>query len=143
MPAPLALIEDGPHGDVRVVSVRGEIDVGTSAALREWLERASDGGLSSVAVDLEHVEFMAVSGVYVLCDEAARLARHEAQLTVVCTNRRTLRLFEVCRVGDVLHVVEDVRALGRAPAWGRDDDRRAARLGAWLERYSAGATAPA
>ena len=142
MPAPRALIEDGPRGDVRVVSVRGEIDVGTTASLREWLERASDGGLRSVAVDLEHVDFMAVSGVYVLCDEAARLARHEAQLIVVCRRPRTLRLFEVCRVADVLHVVPDVTALAPGPAWDDDDEERTARLDAWLERYATGA-APA
>ena len=142
MPAPLALIEDGPRGDVRVVSVRGEIDVGTTEPLREWLSRAGEGGLRSVAVDLEHVDFMAVSGVYVLCDEAARLARNEAQLTVVCRNPRTLRLFEVCRVADVLHVVPDVRAVAPAPSRGDDDDRRAERLDAWLERYATGA-APA
>src|SRR5687768_16868363 len=100
MPAPLALIEDAPRQDTRIVSVRGEIDVGTAPSLRDWLERASDGGRHSVAVDLQHVEFMAVSGVYVLCDEAARLARHEAQLTVVCNRPRTLRLFDVCRLGD-------------------------------------------
>jgi anti-sigma B factor antagonist len=140
MPAPLALIEDAPLGDVRVVSVRGEIDVGTTPSLRDWIGRASDGGLRSVAVDLAHVDFMAISGVYVLCDEAARLARHEAQLTVICTHPRTLRLFAVCRVSDVLRIVPDRAALGPAGTWGADDDRRAALLDVWLERYGAGAS---
>ena len=136
MAAPLALIEDTPLGDTRVVSVRGEVDVGSTASLRDWLDRASAAGTRSVAVDLQHVEFMAVSGVYVLCDEAARLARSTAQLTVVCCNPRTLRLFEVCRLGDVLRVVHDREAIEPAGTWGPEDDERAARLEAWLERYA-------
>ena len=139
MPAPLALIEDAPRGDVRIVAVRGEIDVGTTPSLRDWLDRASASGTRSVAVDLRHVEFMAVSGVYVLCDEAARLAQNEAQLTVVCSEPRILRLFDVCRLGDVLRVVPDRESILPAGAWDGEDDVRAARLDDWLERYSAGA----
>jgi stage II sporulation protein AA (anti-sigma F factor antagonist) len=139
MAAPLALIESVPNDEARVVAVRGEIDVGTTPTLREWLDRASDGGRRSVAVDLDHVDFMAVSGIYVLCDEAARLAQNEAQLTVVCRNARVLRLFDVCRLADVLHVVPDRRSILPAGSWDADDDVRAARLDEWLERYSAGA----
>ncbi len=143
MAAPLALIEDSPRGDVRIVSVRGEIDVGTTPALRDWLDRASAHATRSVAVDLAHVDFMAVTGVFVLCDEAARLAQNEAHLTVVCDDQRTLRLFEICRVGDVLHVEPDRDALAPHGAWDADDDVRAARLDQWLERYVSGATSTA
>ena len=139
MPAPLALIEDAPHRDTRIVSVRGEIDVGTAPSLRDWLDRASDGGRHSVAVDLQHVEFMAVSGVYVLCDEAARLARNEAQLTIVCDRPRTLRLFAVCRLDGALRVVDSRDGIQPAGTWLREDDTRAAKLERWLERYAAGA----
>ena len=139
MPAPLAVIEDAPHGDARIVSVRGEIDVGTAPSLRDWLDRASDGGRRSVAVDLHHVEFMAVSGVYVLCDEAAHLARHEAQLTVVCDRPRTLRLIEVCRLSDALRIVDCRTAIAPAGTWSPEDETRTAKLEEWLERYSTGA----
>jgi anti-anti-sigma factor len=139
MAAPLALIEQAPNDDARIVVVRGEIDVGTTPALRDWLARASENGTRSVAVDLSRVEFMAVSGIYVLCDEAARLAGNSAQLTVVCANARVLRLFDVCRLADVLHVVPDRRSIMPAGSWDDADDVRAARLDEWLERYSAGA----
>src|SRR3712207_7904641 len=140
MPATLALIEDAPLGDVRVVALRGEIDVGTTAALREWRDRASDGGRRPVAVDLQRVGFMAVAGVDVLCDEAARMSRYEAQLTIVCARERTLRLLAICRLGDVLQVVPSRRAIKPAGVWEADDDDRAERLDEWLERY--GATQP-
>nr|MDQ5807955.1 STAS domain-containing protein [Actinomycetota bacterium] len=68
----LALIEsDAPDGG-RVVTVRGEVDVGSTGALRDWLARASDRGRRSVVVDLRGVQFLAVSGLYVLCDEQHR-----------------------------------------------------------------------
>ncbi len=137
MAAPLALIEDGPAADGRVVALRGEIDVGSTPSLREWLGRASEGGRQSLVVDLRHVDFMAVSGLYVLCDEQARMARHHARLTVVCDNARMLQLFDVCRLVDVLRIVKSRAALDGA-AWGVEDDERIERLSAWLERYSAG-----
>jgi anti-anti-sigma factor len=140
MSAPLALIEDGPVADGRVVALRGEIDVGSTPSLREWLARASEGGRRSLVVDLSNVDFMAVSGLYVLCDEQARMARRHARLTIVCGSARMLQLFEVCRLLDVLRIVPS-RASLNGDGWGADDERRAARLEAWLERYSAGAAA--
>jgi anti-anti-sigma factor len=140
MPAPLALIEDGAADEVRVVALRGEIDVGSTPTLREWLARASEGGRRSLAVDLTGVEFMAVSGLYVLCDEQARMSRHQARLTVVCASTRILQLFEVCRLADVLRIVPDRSALADRP-WEPEDDDRIDRLEAWLERYAAGRSA--
>ena len=137
MSAPLALIEDGPAADGRVVALRGEIDVGSTPSLREWLARASEGGRHSLIVDLTNVDFMAVSGLYVLCDEQARMARHHARLTIVCSSARMLQLFEVCRLAEVLRVVPS-RADLNGTAWGTDDELRIERLEAWLERYSAG-----
>ena len=141
MSAPLALIENGPADDGRVVALRGEIDVGSTPSLREWLARASEGGRRSLVVDLTNVEFMAVSGLYVLCDEQARMARHQARLTVVCRSARMLQLFEVCRLTDVLRIVPNRSALD-ADRWSAADDVRVTRLEAWLERYSAGAASP-
>ena len=143
MSAPLALIEDDPSAATRIVTLRGEVDVGSTPALREWLSRASDGGHRSLAVDLSHVDFLAVSGLYTLADEQARMARHQARLTVVCSVTRFLHLFEVCRLADVLHVVPSRSALPRDGRWEPADEERAQRLSTWLERYAAGASGPA
>jgi len=141
MSAPLALIEDGPLAGTRIVTLRGEVDVGGTPALREWLSRASDGGRRSLAVDLSHVEFLAVSGLYVLADEQARMARHQARLTVICSAPRFLHLFDVCRLDGVLHVVPSRSALG-GHGWDPADESRAERLVTWLERYQSGAAPP-
>ena len=135
MSAPLALIEDGPGPAARIVTLRGEVDVGSTPSLREWLSRAGDGGRRSLAVDLSHVHFLAVSALYVLADEQARMARHHARMTVICASPRFLHLFEVCRLAGVLHVVPSRTALHDGE-WAASDEERAQRLGAWLERYA-------
>lgn len=142
MAAPLALIEDAPLTEGRVVALRGEIDVGSTPSLREWLARASEGGRQSLVVDLTNVDFMAVSGLYVLCDEQARMARHHARLTIVCSSARMLQLFDVCRLADVLQIVSSRDRIVSA-TWGVDDEQRAERLEAWLERYSANSSSSA
>ena len=132
----LALIEDLPSSEDRIVVLRGEIDVGSTPALRDWIGRASDGGRSSVTVDFSYVAFMAVSGLYVLCDEQARLARHKARLTLVGAGPRILQLFEVCRLGDVLRVLPS-RTTPDPPGWTAEDDARTQRLEEWMSRYAA------
>ena len=79
----------------------------TSATRRSYAigSRAPPRRAESVVVDFRGVEFLAVSGLYVLCDEAQRMALHRARLTVVCTNPRALQLFRVCRLDDALDVV--------------------------------------
>ncbi len=134
MGATLALIEDSLDREERVVGLRGEIDVGTTPALREWLARASEGATRPIVVDLGHVAFLAVSGVHALVDEQHRMAANRARMGVVCANPRILQLFELCRLGDVLDVAPTLAGLTGGP-WGLGDDLRARRLRRWLERY--------
>src|SRR5687768_2403730 len=132
----VAIIEPGTSDAERIVDVRGEIDVGSAPALRDWLRRASGGGRRSVVVDLRGVDFLAISGLYVLCDEQHRMVPHRARLTIVCSDSRVLDLFAVCRLEEVLHVVPTRN--GNAPdPWSEEDDARAERLRAWLQRYAA------
>ena len=135
MGAPLALIEDGAGSGERVIALRGEIDVGSTGALQDWLARASGGGAHSVVVDFEHVDFMAVSGLYVLCEEQQRMAEHHARLTVVCDKPRILQLFGICRLADVLPIVARRSEVAEGE-WGDEDDARTDRLREWLARYA-------
>jgi anti-sigma B factor antagonist len=136
----VALIEKASPDAARVVSVRGEIDVGSTPALRDWLTRASEGGRCSVVLDLRGVSFLAVSGLYVLCDEQHRMADHQARLTIVCTDRRALQLFEVCRLDGALDIVPRPDEACDGP-WNGADTERAGRLAAWMERYSSAESA--
>ncbi len=134
MSATLALIEDDLDRHERVVALRGELDVDTTPALREWLTRASEGGTRPIAVDLTYVAFLAVSGVHVLVDEQHRMAANRARLSIVCPHTRLLGLFELCRLDDALSIVAHRTDL-RGGAWTLGDDLRALRLERWLDRY--------
>lgn len=133
----LALIQSDPPGGQRVVTVRGEIDIGTTPALRDWLAKASGRGKRSITVDLRGVPFLAIGGLYVLCEEARRMAAHRARLTLVCTDDRILQLLAVCRLEDVLCVVPERTHGGAVAAWSPEDDERAVRLRDWLRRHDA------
>jgi hypothetical protein len=65
------------------------------------------------------------------------MARNEARLTLVCDGPRILKLFEVCRLADVLRIVSSRDDLNTGGIWNGEDDERSARLEAWLERYAA------
>ena len=132
----VALIESDAQDGDRTVTVHGEVDIATAAALRDWISRASDGGRRPVTLDLRGVRFLAVGGLYVLCDEQLRMAAHKARLTVVCAEPRILQLFAVCRLGEALHVVS-TRSAEAGASWSEDDDARAGLLAAWLRRHAA------
>lgn len=135
MAAQLALIQDDLGHDEPVVGLRGEIDVASTPALREWIGAASAGSTRPVAVDLAHVEFMAVAGLHALCEEQHRMAPHRARMTIVCDRPRLLGLFDLCRLSDVLTIVPSRADLAASP-WSLGDDLRARRLERWLERYA-------
>lgn len=137
---PLALLGHGQEGSPGVVAVRGEIDVASAPALRDWVVSASEDGTRPVVVDLTAVDFLAVSGVYVLCDEQARMARHRIRLTVACRRPEIIKLLAICRLDDVLEVVSE-RSEASTAAWDGADEARSRRLLAWRERYDRAAKA--
>src|SRR4051812_50014962 len=81
-----------------VVSVRGELDVGTAPALREWLAAATDHGTRSAVIDLRSVSFVAGAALHVLCDEKERLLGSGERLTIGFVQPGPLNLFPVVRL---------------------------------------------
>ena len=143
MAAPLALIEDAPHRRRRA-SCRSAAR-STSAprpALREWLDRASDGGTRSRRgrprprrLHGGQRRLRAVRR-----GRAAGAQRGAAHGRLHATPR-TLRLFDVCRARPTCCTsCRDRASIAPAGSWDDDDDVRAARLDEWLERYAAGAS---
>ena len=128
----LALIADDAKAGPPVVSVRGELDVGTAPALREWLNAATDHGSRSAIVDLRSVTFVAGAALHVLCDEQERLLEHDERLTVVCDQPELLNLFQVVELHGVLDIVTS-----REEAYGRreTDKRPSQHLAEWVARH--------
>jgi len=128
----LALIAADSKTGPPVVSVRGELDVGTAPALREWLSAATDGGTRSAVIDLRAVSFVAGAALHVLCDEQERLLERGERLTIVCDQPELLNLFQVVELHGVLDIVTS-----REEAFGeRETDKRPSQhLADWVARH--------
>jgi len=91
-----------------VLAVRGEVDVYTAPRLRERLVELVSQGHHKVVVDLEGVEFLDSTGLGVLVGGLKRLRSHDGDLTLVCTQRRILKVFEITGLTKVFEIFEDI-----------------------------------
>src|SRR4051812_47051967 len=105
-PTVLALLADDRVDGTPVLTVRGELDVGTTPALSAWLTAATDHSTRGAIVDLSAVTFMAGAALHALCDEQERLLEHGdgVGLTIVCQHPQLLALFRLVELEGVLEV---------------------------------------
>ena len=129
-PTVLALLADDRVNGTPVLTVRGELDVGTAPALMAWLAAATDNAQRTAIVDLTGVTFMAGAALHVLCDEQERLLERGEGLTVVCQHPQLLGLFRMVELEGVLDVVP-TRTAARAV---RKGVRPSQHLAGWVAR---------
>jgi anti-sigma B factor antagonist len=100
-PNVLALLAD----DRALLTVRGELDVTSTSALREWLAAVTRHARRSAVVDLSAVTFMSAAALHAICDEQERLLSRGERLTVVCHHPQLRALFEMVELERVVDVV--------------------------------------
>jgi anti-sigma B factor antagonist len=93
-----------------VLSVRGEVDVYTAPRLREKLVELVSEGKYTIVVDLEGVDFLDSTGLGVLVGGLKRLRSHDGELTLVCTQHRILKVFEITGLTKVFSIFDSVDA---------------------------------
>ena len=93
-----------------VLSVRGEVDVYTAPRLREKLVELVSDGKYQIVVDLEGVDFLDSTGLGVLVGGLKRLRSHDGDLTLVCTQHRILKVFEITGLTKVFAIHDSVDA---------------------------------
>ena len=91
-----------------VVAVRGEVDIATAPKLREKLVELASQGAQQVVVDLEGVEFLDSTGLGVLIGGMKRLRGVDGDLTLVCTQPRILKVFEITGLNRAFTIYESV-----------------------------------
>ncbi len=96
-----------PH---MVLAVKGEVDVYTAPRLREKLVELVSQGHHQVIVDLEGVDFLDSTGLGVLVGGLKRLRSHEGDLSLVCTQSRILKVFEITGLTKVFSIYDSVDA---------------------------------
>ena len=93
-----------------VVAVRGEVDIATAPKLREKLVELASQGAQKVVVDLEGVDFLDSTGLGVLIGGMKRLRGLDGDLTLVCTQPRILKVFEITGLNRAFTIHETVDA---------------------------------
>lgn len=100
-------VDEGP-APYTVLAVKGEVDVYNAPRLREKLVELVSQGRQQIVVDLEAVDFLDSTGLGVLVGGLKRLRSHEGDLTLVCTQSRILKVFEITGLTKVFSIFDDV-----------------------------------
>jgi anti-sigma B factor antagonist len=106
----LGLDIDDSHPPYTVLTVKGEVDVYTAPRLREKLVELVSQGKHQIVADLEGVDFLDSTGLGVLVGGLKRLRSHEGDLTLVCTQHRILKVFEITGLTKVFAIHDSVEA---------------------------------
>ena len=103
---PLDLDVDERDGHT-VVLVRGEVDLATSPQLRDCLAGIV-GDRISVVVDLDNVGFIDSTGIGVLVGGVKRARSSGGELSLVCNQRRILKVLEITGLTQIFSVFDSV-----------------------------------
>jgi anti-sigma B factor antagonist len=96
-PAPFEVkVGDLEHG-IRVVSVRGELDLSTAPELEGPLDQVLESGSGSVLIDLTSCEFIDSTGIALIVRAWQRLDSGEngRALVICCQNDQVRRVLEI------------------------------------------------
>ena len=89
-----------------VISVSGELDLASSPALEQELERVSQSDAQVVVVDLRNLEFMDSTGLSVLVRAHQRVEEHGRRLGLVYGSQQVQRLLTLTGVADRLMLTD-------------------------------------
>jgi len=106
----LAIEVDDSRSPRVVLVVRGEVDIATAPKLREKLVELASQGAKQVVVDLDGVDFLDSTGLGVLIGGMKRLRGLDGDLTLVCTQPRILKVFEITGLNRAFSIYESVDA---------------------------------
>lgn len=104
----LGLEVDESRAPYTVLSVKGEIDVYSAPRLRERLVELVSQGHRQIVVDLEGVDFLDSTGLGVLVGGLKRLRSHDGELSIVCSQSRIMKVFEITGLTSVFRMAATV-----------------------------------
>jgi anti-sigma B factor antagonist len=103
-------IETGESGDASVLTLRGEIDVYTAPRLRQAIIDQLEKGTRNLVVDLRKVDFLDSTGLGVLVGGLKRVKTQEGALSIVVTQEKILKIFEITGLHKVFPLHDSVEA---------------------------------
>jgi anti-sigma B factor antagonist len=107
-------VETGKRGDASVLTLQGEIDVYTAPRLRQAIIDLVEGGERNIVVDMEKVDFLDSTGLGVLVGGLKRVKTREGNLSLVASQEKILKIFEITGLDKVFPIAGTVEeALAR------------------------------
>ena len=103
-------LEVEEHNGHTVLAVKGEVDVYTAPRLRERLVELVTEGKRNIVVDLEGVDFLDSTGLGVLVGGLKRLRSNDGEMSLVSTQSRILKVFEITGLTKVFSIHDSVEA---------------------------------
>jgi anti-anti-sigma factor len=92
-------------GGVHVLTVSGELDLGTSPAFREPLEGVLEQKKPSLLIDLTECEFIDSTGVAMIVEAWHRLEdRGNGRLALCCANPQVRRVLEITGINSSISI---------------------------------------
>jgi anti-sigma B factor antagonist len=88
-------VETVQRDDASILALRGEIDVYTAPRLRQAIWDLIEGGSRRIVVDLANVDFLDSTGLGVLVEGLRRAKSREGDLSVVATQEKILKIFDI------------------------------------------------
>jgi len=104
-------LEVQSQGKATVIAVRGELDLASSPALQEELDRVSASDAEMLIIDLRELDFMDSTGLSVLVRAHQRAEEQGRQLAVVKGPQQVQRLLSLTGVADRLTLVDSPEEL--------------------------------
>jgi anti-sigma B factor antagonist len=99
-------LEVRSHGQAMIIAVSGELDLASSPALQEELDRAAVANSQMLIIDLRGLDFMDSTGLSVLVRAHQRSEEHGRQLAMVKGPQQVQRLLNLTGVAERLTLVD-------------------------------------
>jgi anti-sigma B factor antagonist len=97
-----------------VLSVSGEIDIGSVPVLADAVAGALAEGVAELWIDLSHTDFMDSAGLHLLLDTLDQLNKLNRRLAIICPGGSVRRLFDVAGLSGRLPLYADRTSAHRA-----------------------------
>lgn len=91
----LTINSRAPQTDVRILDVEGEVDVYTSASLKQEISAAVSDGVKYIVLNLSKVEYLDSTGLGLLIGALKRLKENQGNLVIASPSVRIMRVFEI------------------------------------------------
>ena len=99
------------QGQATIIAVRGELDLASSPALQEELDRVALSDSQLLIIDLRELDFMDSTGLSVLVRAHQRAEEQGRQLAMVKGPQQVQRLLSLTGVADRLTLVDSPEEL--------------------------------